>query len=339
MVTKQMNQVSRRVIASPDGVPEWIQLTPGPGTFEGRDGRRFALADAEGVVSEFNASGQDIQVDLDHKSELPGMLTDEGSRAVGWVVEMSARSGEVWGKVEWTEEGAELVRGRKYRSVSPVFHVAPGSQKKFQENSNPMRVTGFASVALTNRPNLHLLSLNAVQPRDNTTMPSTKILAALGLDEGADEARALNAIAALKTAPDLSQYIPKADYVALNAKLTRMEAAETARREAEEKAAKERHETEVNAALDEAVKAGKVAPASKDFYRAGCATAEGLAAFKAEMNSRAPIVVPGESGEAPSDDSANISDGPTDADRELARNSGLTVEEVVASRKQLGVTL
>jgi len=107
------------------------------------------------------------------------------------------------------------------------------------------------------------------------------IAAALGLAEAATEPEIVTAIGKLKAStalnaaqqPDLAKFVPRADYeLALNRATT----AET-KIAADGKAALE---ARVAAAIDGAVKAGKVAPASKDFYVATCSTAEGLAAFE-----------------------------------------------------------
>ena len=107
-----------------------------------------------------------------------------------------------------------------------------------------------------------------------------EIAAALGLAEAATAPEIVTAIGALKSStalnaqqPDLAKFVPRADYeLALNRA-----------KSAEDKiaaAAKSAHESEVAAAIDGAVKGGKIAPASRDFYLATCSTADGLANFK-----------------------------------------------------------
>ena len=104
------------------------------------------------------------------------------------------------------------------------------------------------------------------------------ICAALGLAEAATEVECVAAIGKLKestalNAETLARYVPRADYdLAINRAVV-----------AEKKlddGAKAAHAEKVAAAIDGAVKAGKIAPASKDYHLAICATAEGLAAFE-----------------------------------------------------------
>ncbi len=104
------------------------------------------------------------------------------------------------------------------------------------------------------------------------------VFTALGLPESATEAEAVLAIGKLSTAlnaytPPLDKFVPRPDYdLALN-RATAAEGQLAAQ-------AKASHDARVAAALDGAVKAGKVSPATKDFYLATCATADGLAAFE-----------------------------------------------------------
>jgi hypothetical protein len=78
--------------------------------------------------------------------------------------------------------------------------------------------------------------------------------------------------------PDPAKFVPKADHdLALN-RITTFETA-----------AKAARETEIVAAVDAAVTAGKVAPASKDYHLAFCRTEGGLEQFKA-MIAAAPVI-------------------------------------------------
>jgi phage I-like protein len=112
------------------------------------------------------------------------------------------------------------------------------------------------------------------------------ICAALGLPETATEAEALAAVAALKTSlnaaqakpqtVDLTAYAPRAD---VNAMEARAVAAEN--QLSELNAVELKRETE--AAVDQAIKDRKIAPASREQYVAMCATKDGLEGFKKTM--------------------------------------------------------
>lgn len=59
--------------------------------------------------------GVDLAVDVDH---------NPGGGAVGWFKELMVESGKLLAKVDWTKEGAQLIKGGKYRYFSPEFMFA-----------------------------------------------------------------------------------------------------------------------------------------------------------------------------------------------------------------------
>ncbi len=338
----QFNQVLSEAVANEDGVPEFIQLTPGGNRFTGRDGRSFRIRSPRQMVRDFNNSGEDLQIDIDHESEMPF----GGSASVGWITSMELRnSREIWAAVEWTPQGAELVGSRTFRGISPTFTVDRDSLIAFLEDeSKPMEVTGFTSVALTNRPNLPLRSLNTEQgthpTEEKQTMDIGKLFAALGLGEDATEADALNAIkslgetpnvepnAAAPALPDLDKYVPRADY---EQKLTQLN---TVQAQLKEQADKQR-EAEVELLINSAVKAGKIAPASEEFYRQVCDTDAGLAKTKAHLASAAVIVQPNTLVTKAEDVGDQSGKGLTPAQEHLARMWGFTAEQFHAEHAKL----
>ena len=120
----------------------------------------------------------------------------------------------------------------------------------------------------------------------------TNLLDALGLGEAATEEQALGAVSALKgdlatarnraETPDLAKFVPRGDYDAQVARALN----------AEQQLADQARATldaEIAAEVDGAVKAGKVTPATADFYRAMCRTEGGLAQFR-EFLKAAPVL-------------------------------------------------
>lgn len=187
--------------------------------------------------------------------------------AVGWIKALEIRDGAIWGRIEWTAQGAELVGGRAYRYLSPVF--------RFDFTTN--EISEPVSAGLTNNPNLEMAALNAAG-METETMDKT-ILEALGLPGAASAADAVGAIAALKSEralalnaaqhPDPEKFVPKADHqLALN-RIGEFEAAE-----------KTRAEEAALAAVDGAISAGKIAPASRDYHLATCRAEGGLERFR-----------------------------------------------------------
>lgn len=158
-------------IAVPAEPPAEIMLIPA-GTFRGRDGREWTLGDPAAVIAASAALRypEGFCVDIEH-----ALIKDGAAPAAGWIGELFARDGAVWGKVEWTEIGANAIQGKTYRGLSPVFlHDAAG------------RVVAFANAGLTNKRNLFLPALNErASLQENSTV--IKLAEILGLAKDATE--------------------------------------------------------------------------------------------------------------------------------------------------------
>lgn len=161
--------------------PEWVHLTPA-GTFSGADGRGpFKLEDTDDVIRTSMAAGK-LPIDENHAVD---KAAPEGrpSPARGWIVEMQARADGLWGRVEWTGSGAELMRDKAYRGISPVFtHTKEGG-----------RVVRVLRAALTNDPNLTLTTLHS---RSVSMDFHAKMRLALGLPADAAEDAMLTSVSA-----------------------------------------------------------------------------------------------------------------------------------------------
>ena len=155
---------------------------------------------------------------------------------------------------------------------------------------------------------------------DAVTAESTDeaIVAALNaLRRDLDTARAANA-----QQPSLDRYVPRADYDALAQRAIN---AEQALRERERQA----HEAEVASAIEAALQAGKITPATVDYHRASCADRAGLERFRAFV-AAAPVIAP---------DTAGIDGQPGDQgralnaiEREVCQALGLSVEQFQRAR-------
>lgn len=231
--------------------PEWIELLPAGPVIVGRDGRRFTAADpAEIVTVTQSAIGLPLVLDFEHASERPELAANAG--AAGWIEGLEVRDGSIWGQVAWTRRGANAVAEREYRFISPVFnHTRDADQ----------RIVALVSAGLVHRPNLSLKALNRREDR----MDLKALLKKLGLPETTSEADALTAVGALQTkansaaAPDLARYVPKDQH---DATVTALNAAQTELATLKSSGSQARAETLV----EDAVKAGKITPASKTDY-------------------------------------------------------------------------
>jgi len=276
--------------------PTWLELIPAAnaeGAITGRDGRTW-LWDTQAqrdVLNEYAKRGIDLPLDWEHATHHRAE-NGETAPAAGWIDTLEIRDGALMGRVQWTPRGREQVQAREYRFISPVFEYA----------ANTARIARLISAGLTNRPNLPLRALNreaSLSPEQEYPMTRTAELAAgiaaLGLKPDADDAAIKTAINTLKTerdaataiaknaeTPSLALYVPRADYDTLKQRAENAEQTIKARDDAAHKAA-------VDAAIDGAVKAGKIAPVSVEYYRAQCREADGLKQFQ-DFIKAAPVI-------------------------------------------------
>jgi phage I-like protein len=177
-MTRSIASIHAAFAPEADAPPEWLHLLPA-GEFRGQDGRGpYRLRDAARVIA---ASRLPLVVDENHATDL---AAPEGRAAParGWIVELQARADGIWGRVDWTPPGRQLLAERAYRGISPVFVHA----KKTGE------VTALLRAGLTNAPNLPQLA--TLHHEDPDTMDLLAELRALhGLPADADAAAAIEA--------------------------------------------------------------------------------------------------------------------------------------------------
>jgi phage I-like protein len=263
--------------------PEWIELLPA-GVFYGRDGRGpFRLDDPAAVVESTTAMQMNagLPIDYDHATDF-GAPEGRPAPAAGWIRELEVRGGAVWGRVEWTARAANSIVAREYRYVSPVFQFDPKDGV----------VTRLLRAGLTNNPNLHLTAIaasrtatKASNARDERMeFPTEELRELLNLDgdaTGADVVakvrellRAGNAISSEigAHALDPAHFVAIAEF---ERTLTELNALKAER--ARERAAH---------TVEEAIRAGKIVPAQREWAIAYCAAdARGFQAFAAKQPS------------------------------------------------------
>ena len=270
------------------GAPERVALIPAGPAVAGRDGRQWLFDDAaaQAVLQAFNQRGAELPIDWEHASQHRAPRGEEAP-AAAWITGLSIENGALIGTVRWNERAANQVAAREYRYLSPVFDYEPATG----------RIVRLVSAGLTNLPNLHLQALNQEHSMSRSTALVAAITGALGLAADATDDALATAITQIKAdgvaataraanaeqaTPALDRYVPRADYDAV---LARASNAEQKLRDSETTALKEQAEGEIDAAL----KAGRIAPASVEHYRALCADASGLAAFR-ELVKTLPVI-------------------------------------------------
>lgn len=160
--------------------PDWILLVPA-GTSKGADGRGpWHLREPNHVIahSMAAAAGNRLPIDYDHAIDL---AAPEGrpAPAAGWITAMETREGAIWGRVDWTEDGARAVQSRHYSFISPVFTHGKADGV----------IARVVRASLTNSPNMVLTALNAANPRTEENDMDEDLVTvrqALGLQDDAD---------------------------------------------------------------------------------------------------------------------------------------------------------
>lgn len=327
------------------GLPEWYHVLPA-GEFRGRDGRGpYRLKSPGDVVEAFAAWGGDLCVDYEHQT-LTAAEKAGPVPAAGWVKAVEARDDGIWARIEWTETAAAALMAKEYRYLSPVFG--------YDSASGDVRV--LKMVALTNIPNLQLqaaASRQGAHAMDDlmerlcymlnlpltttpaemgaeldklkamiasagaTAMASAELAKLVGLPEGTVLATVAQSIQArLAQAPDPAQFVPKDQYDQVAHSLAELQGttktAETAR------------------LVDEAMSAGKVPPALKDWAtQYATRDPEGFKKY-AET---APVIT----GSAHSNLTQDPGPGPQTLNPEeetVAHALGLTTEAYLAAKKE-----
>jgi phage I-like protein len=275
------------ILSRDAGGPEWIELLPA-GTFYGRDGRGpFRIEDAANLIAATAALGMSagLPIDYDHATDF-GAPEGRPAPAAGWIRELDARAGALWGRVEWTARARESIAGHEYRYVSPVFQYDPKTGA----------VTRLLRAGLTNNPNLHLTAIAAAEiaapdeKESNMEFFSKELLAVLelGADASAEDAlakvRALRASGAGNTAGMASGNADPAHYVAVaefERTLTELHALRA-----------ERAQERASHRVEEQIRAGKISPAQREWAIAYCAA--DTAAFDAFIAKQPSILGGGE---------------------------------------------
>lgn len=172
-----------------EGVPRLIRLIP-KGHVESQKGD-FVVDDEsfELIQRRFKGRKLDLVIDYEHQT-----LEDVQAPAAGWITELVNGTDAIMAKVEWTAKGAEYLKNREYRYLSPVVIT----------RKNDKKVVALHSAALTNTPAIDGMFpiVNSLSPDDikeEETMELEKLIRLLGLPEGATEADVEAALQAAAT--------------------------------------------------------------------------------------------------------------------------------------------
>ncbi|MCF1744629.1 phage protease [Paradevosia shaoguanensis] len=173
--------------AAADDVPEWIHLLPA-GQLRTVDGRGpYQVGDVTALMARSMAiGGGRLVVDENHATDIAARHGG-ASPARGWIVELEERPNGVWGKVEWTKSGRELMADRAYRGISPAI-----------AHDRTNRVGAILRASLVNRPNL--VGLVTLHHQEKNMDLLARLLAALGLPTETSEDTLITAVTTLHQA-------------------------------------------------------------------------------------------------------------------------------------------
>lgn len=110
------------------------------------------------IADELNSTETEVLMDKDHASARKGLERD--TQSLGWFSKFVASAKGLFGLLKLTKKGREMIEGREYRHVSPVFAL--------NEDKEPIRLL---SVAATNTPAIRVpenVILNAEPEQSNS---------------------------------------------------------------------------------------------------------------------------------------------------------------------------
>jgi len=185
---------------------DWYHLVP-VGEYPHPDSQLIQVIDEQAIQQIANRFTADasapnyagLLIDQEHFSYDP----DKSSAAYGWVRRVENRATGLWGQVEWTSLGAQALKDKTYKFISPVW-LPRDTEPVTNRADNVRRPLRLDSLGLTNQPNLRgmvpLVNRSTEStPTGGKPVPKnmTRVAAHLGLAAEASEEAILAAVTAL----------------------------------------------------------------------------------------------------------------------------------------------
>lgn len=166
------------------GVPDTISVLPIGHVVSSKGAFDVDEESFKAMKDQIAQRGVDLVVDYEHQT-----LKGVEAPAAGWVKELKLEDGQIKAVVEWTPRGAEYLKNKEYRYLSPVVNVRKADNK----------ATGLHSLALTNTPAIEGMapivnSENYTVEGGENHMDMKKLAALLGLGEDATEEQIMEAL-------------------------------------------------------------------------------------------------------------------------------------------------
>ncbi|MFL1781436.1 Mu-like prophage I protein [Candidatus Hepatincolaceae symbiont of Richtersius coronifer] len=219
----------------------------------GPDGRKFTYNPQE-VMEAFINNNLDLPIDFEHESELKAN-SGQFVPAIDWIKSLEADfEGKIWVNVLWNEE-AQAIKARHVSYISPAF---------LTDKNN--KITLLTSVALTNKPNFKLPALNTIkntgisdtntlnnQELGATMIKDEDLLKALELPDGSSKDAVLQKLHDLKNQANIKETEKLAlELNAISSEFNNYKSSVLALNKSQ--------------AIEIAIKNGKIAPSTRDFY-------------------------------------------------------------------------
>lgn len=314
------------------GVPETIAVLPLGHVVSSKGEFDVDEDSLREMKAQIARKGVDLVVDYEHQT-----LKGVEAPAAGWVKELKLEGGNIVAAVEWTPRGAEYLKNKEYRYLSPVVNVRKADNK----------AVGLHSLALTNTPAIE--HMTPIVNSDNfeggqENMDLQKLAQLLGLGPDATEEQIMEALKAMaaenrslkeqgetavanKAVCELLGLKAGAPAEDVTAKIMELKGGtiDGVNVLAELKALKEQNaRRDADEAVTLALKAGKIAAAQKEWAQSyALADPKGFSAFV----EKAPQVVP--MGEfLPESPLALKSDAPDEATTLVCKQLGVSREDL-----------
>ncbi|WP_295755881.1 phage protease [uncultured Oscillibacter sp.] len=166
------------------GVPETITVLPLGRVVSSKGEFNVDEDSLREMKAQIARKGVDLVVDYEHQT-----LKGVEAPAAGWVKELKLGDGSIVAVVEWTPRGAEYLKNKEYRYLSPVVNVRKTDNKAI----------GLHSLALTNTPAIENMTpiVNSDNFEGGQKMDMQRLAAALGLGPDATEEQIMEALQAM----------------------------------------------------------------------------------------------------------------------------------------------
>ena len=167
------------------GAPETITVLPLGHVVSSKGEFDVDESSFQAMKAQIAQRGVDLVVDYEHQT-----LKGVEAPAAGWVKELKLEDGNIVATVEWTPRGAEYLKNKEYRYLSPVVNVRKTDNKAI----------GLHSLALTNTPAIE--NMTPIVNSDNFEggqkyMDMQKLAALLGLGPDTTEEQITEALQAM----------------------------------------------------------------------------------------------------------------------------------------------